>query len=83
MTIAEQLEAKGRAEGRLEGRAEGRAEAVETLRGTLLVVLERRGLPISIEHRASIAACDDPAVFQRWLLAAATTSTVDGIFQDE
>lgn len=80
MTIAQQLEAKGRQEGRVEGRQEGR---VETLRGTLLAILERRGLSVSADHRASIHACDDSAILEGWLLAAVTASTVEGIFQDE
>src|SRR5690606_6408550 len=75
MTIAQQLEAKGRDQGLAEGEAKG-------LRAALLAVLEARGLPISAKHRAHIAACTDSATLDQWVRAAATTESADALFHE-
>ena len=58
--------------------ANTRAEqVVRGLRATVLALLEARGLPCPEEARARVAACDDPATLQRWILRAATASSAE------
>jgi hypothetical protein len=66
MTIAEQLEAKGR--------AEAKASAI-------LAVLEARQKVLTVEQRAKVEACRDPAVLDRWLRRAATLGEVRELFE--
>ncbi|WP_437328089.1 hypothetical protein [Sorangium sp. So ce381] len=62
-------EAKGRAEGEAKGRAEGRQDA-------LLTLLRARGLSPSQDDEARIRACADAARLDRWIVQAATATTV-------
>jgi hypothetical protein len=70
MTIAEQLEAKGRAEGRAEAKV-----------SDILAVLEARLKVLTAEQRAKVEACRDPAVLDRWLRRAATLGDVRELFE--
>jgi hypothetical protein len=68
---------QGRDEGREEGREEG---LVAGERGTVLMVLKARGLPVSDSQRARIDACDDLGALKAWAEAALTAATVDDLF---
>jgi Uma2 family endonuclease len=59
------------------GKAEGELRA---LRDDLLAVFGARELELDEEHRAAVAACSDPALLRRWLVAAVTASTADDVF---
>jgi Uma2 family endonuclease len=68
---AELAEANARAD-----QAATRADqAMEALRATLLALLEARGIPCPEDARARVAACDDPATLQRWILRASIASS--------
>ena len=54
------------------GKAEGLAEGK---RAALLTVLEARGLAVSEEQRAVIAACDDAGVLDAWIVSATTAGS--------
>jgi hypothetical protein len=41
----------------------------------VIALLDVRGLPCPEEVRARVAACEDPATLQRWILRAATASS--------
>ena len=56
-----------KAEGRVEGRAEGAADAS---RAALRALLARRGVTLTPDQEARLAAERDPATLQGWLLAA-------------
>ena len=45
-------------------------QAVAGLRAGVLTALETRGIPCPDEIRSRVAACEDPAILQRWLLRA-------------
>ncbi len=65
-----------------QGREEGREEGlVAGQRGTVLMVLKARGLPVSDSQRARIDACDDLATLKDWTEAALTAATVDDLFK--
>jgi predicted transposase/invertase (TIGR01784 family) len=61
--MAEQDARGALANERQEGRAEGEASGK---RGTLLRLLERRGIELSERDRATIAACGDVPTLDRW-----------------
>ena len=61
-----------------QGREEG---LVAGERGTVLMVLKARGLPVSDSQRSRIDACDDLAVLKAWAEAALTAETVDDLFK--
>lgn len=64
-----------------QGREEGREEGlVAGERGTVLMVLKARGLPVSDSQRSRIDACDDLAVLKAWAQAALTAAAVDDLF---
>jgi len=65
---------QGEAEGRTKGRDEGRAEA-------LLAVLEARGIALDAEARGRIVGCTDSEQLQRWIVRAATVSSVREVFE--
>jgi len=46
-------------------------------RGALSRVLARRGLTLSPEQEARIAACEDLAALERWLDQAVTAASAD------
>ena len=65
-----------------QGREEGREEGlVAGERGTVLMVLKARGLPVSDANRARIDACEDLAVLKAWAEATLTAATVDDLFK--
>jgi hypothetical protein len=70
MTIAEQLQAKGRDEGRAEAKA-----------ADILAVLEARQKAVTAEQRAKIEGCRDLAVLDRWLRRAVTLSDPRELFE--
>jgi predicted transposase YdaD len=70
MTIAEQLQAKGRAEGRAEAKV-----------SAILAVLEARQKAVTAEQRARIEACSDLGVLDRWLRKAATLTDTGELFE--
>ena len=78
MTIAEQLQAIGRAEGEAKGRAEGEAKAKA---GAILAVLEARQKVVTAEQRAKVESCSDPGVLDRWLRRAATLNDTGELFE--
>ena len=51
-------------------------QALAVARAGIAALLEARGVPCPEEVRAQIAACEDPAILQRWLQRAATARTV-------
>ena len=61
--------AEGRAEGKVEGKAEGEA-------GSILRVLERRGVAVPDEVRDQILGCTDLAQLENWLDSAATVGDI-------
>lgn len=74
--------AKGKAEGKAEGTAEGKA--VGTLEGeakALLAVLGARGLAVDAKTRARIGGCTDPGQLERWIVRAATASSLADVFE--
>ncbi|TQM31286.1 hypothetical protein [Nocardia bhagyanarayanae] len=68
-----------RAEGRAEGHAEGHAEGVC---GSILRVLERRGVEVSAEAHDRIAACTDREMLLTWLDRALVVTDVRDLFHD-
>jgi len=61
-------------QGKAEGRAEGEAKA-------LLAVLEARGIAIDAPTRERILGCTDSEQLQRWLVRAATMSSIREVFE--
>ena len=57
-------------------------QAMEALRGTLLALLEARGIPCPEDMRARVATCADPATLQRWILRATTATTAAQVLSD-
>jgi predicted transposase YdaD len=85
VTTADMLRQQGEARGRILGRAEGRSEgAVEgEAKGeakALCSVLEARGLAVPDSIRQRVAACRDVATLDRWLVRAATATSVEAVF---
>jgi predicted transposase YdaD len=86
MTVAEQLEAKGRAEGEAKGRAEGEAKGraegeAKAKAGAILAVLEARQKVVTAEQRAKVEGCSDLAVLDRCLRKAATLNDTGELFE--
>jgi hypothetical protein len=80
---AEGLE-EGRAEGLEEGRVEGRAEGqVRGEAAALLMILQGRGIPITLKISERIMSCTDADVIEGWLLRAAQATTADEVFGPE
>jgi Uma2 family endonuclease len=67
-------EARGEAEGRAKGKAEALARAI-------LVVLERRGIPIGAESRARIGGERDVRTLERWHALAVTCVSAAELFE--
>ena len=57
-------------------------QAMEALRGTLLALLDARGIPCPEDVRARVATCADPATLQRWILSATTATTAAQALSD-
>jgi hypothetical protein len=66
---AAQGRALGLTEGLTAGRATGKREALVTLLGA-------RGLAPTAKQKAAIEGCEDPAQIDRWIVKAATATTV-------
>ena len=62
-------------QGEAKGRAEGRAEA-------LLTVLEVRGMVLDASTRERIVGCTNSEQLQRWLVRAATASSLQEVLED-
>lgn len=73
----ERLREEGREQGRDEGRDQGRAEEAA---GSIIRVLERRGLPVTDSTRVRIRSCTDLETLHHWLDLAATAGTAEEIF---
>lgn len=76
--FAHEHQAIGRAEGRAEGKAEGRAEA---LAGSVLRILDRRGLVVGEAVRTRVTDCSDLAQLTRWLDLALVVDSAEQIFE--
>lgn len=78
---AREAEAKAReAEATAREAAERRASAaIVGLRGAVLALLAARGLEVSADVAARVAACDDPEVLARWVTRAATASRAEDL----
>ncbi|MFE2995622.1 hypothetical protein ACFXG4_11490 [Nocardia sp. NPDC059246] len=63
--------------GRAEGRTEGRAEA---LAGSVLRILERRGLAVDAAVRARIVGCSDPDLLAHWLDRTLEVDSAEQVF---
>ena len=57
-------------------------QAMEALRGTLLALMDARGIPCPEDMRARVATCTDPATLQRWILGATTATTAAQALSD-
>jgi hypothetical protein len=68
-----QGEAKGRAEGEIKGEIKGETKA-------LLAVLEARGMTLDPSTRERIEGCMDAEQLQRWIVRAATASSIEEVF---
>jgi hypothetical protein len=75
-----QGEAKGKAEGKIEGKIEGKAEGTAQ---SVLRVLQRRRVDVSMDQRERILACSDIATLETWLDAAIDARSVDELFGSE
>ena len=67
------------AEGKAEGFAEGASEGP---RHTLVAICQARGLLLDDAMRARIAACEDPALLERWVVRAATAAAIADVFAE-
>jgi hypothetical protein len=75
--------AEGLTEGRTEGRAEGRTEGLtEGEVRALLAILNARGIPVSDDVHARIAACTDLDHLDTWVRRASTATTIQDLFRD-
>jgi predicted transposase YdaD len=63
------FEDQGKAEGKREGKAEGKREA-------LLTMLAARRMSPSAEEGEVIAACNDAAILDQWIVRAMTAASV-------
>jgi Uma2 family endonuclease len=63
-------------------RAQVEAEqALSSLRAGLLGLLDIRRIPCPTDARERVMSCSDPPLLQRWLLRAATVSTMEDVFE--
>lgn len=74
------------AKGREEGREEGRRERLDEVRAAstaeaVIKVLAARGLPLGDDDRETILATADLALLDRWLVQAATASSIDELLR--
>jgi hypothetical protein len=74
----------GRKEGRKEGRRAGRLEGqVIAARRYIHTLLRDRDIAVDADAHARIAACDDLAVLERWVVRAARVARVSDLFGDD
>ncbi|PXX69047.1 hypothetical protein DFR70_102733 [Nocardia tenerifensis] len=71
---------EGRSEGRSEGRIEGRSEGVA---GSILRILERRGVVVDDGVRERLTSCTDLALLERWLDRSLTVTSTAELFDAE
>ncbi|MEI7894167.1 MAG: hypothetical protein WCI05_13825, partial [Myxococcales bacterium] len=69
VTYVEIWEARGEAKGEAKGRAEG-----------VLMICRARGLTADDAIRESVLACRDLPTLERWLVRAATATSIDEVF---
>jgi Uma2 family endonuclease len=67
-------------ETRSEAAATQAEQALAALRASVVVVLEARGIPCTVEVRAKLDESTDAATLQRWLARATTAATVEEVF---
>ncbi|MFJ4711946.1 hypothetical protein [Streptomyces sp. NPDC088785] len=84
---AQNLRAEGRSEGWTEGLAEGRTEGLAEGRAegevkAILRILDRRGITVPDDARATITSCTDPDTLDRWLDCAITATTIDDVLAE-
>jgi Uma2 family endonuclease len=78
--MVETLEAKAdEAAAKADEAAAKADDALAAVRAGILAALEARGLAPPDALRARIASCDDPAVLQRWLIAALTATSLEAL----
>lgn len=78
----EDVRLEGQLAGRLEGQREGRLEGrLEGQRDALCALLKARGFVLSPAEEGRIASCRDAAVFERWIMRAATAHTAIEILE--
>lgn len=75
--MSEEIRDEGRAEGRAQGQAEGQAKGQA---GSLLLILEARGIALTDELRQKITSCADSHLLNQWLQRAATATTAEEVF---
>ena len=77
--IRQVLEAS-RKRGRIEGERKGEAKGeLKGKRDALLALLKARGFSVSAEQRAMVRDCADIAELDRWIVQAATASSIDEV----
>ncbi|UUU22754.1 hypothetical protein [Streptomyces sp. DSM 40750] len=70
--ISEELRAEGRTEGRTQSKAED-----------ILLLLDRRGVPLSAVDRHRITSCTDLDTLNRWFTRAITATSASEVFGDD
>ncbi len=76
-----QGEADGRTQGEADGRIQGEADGrIQGEAGSLVLLLEARGLVLEPRHRALVDACKDSERFHGWLRRAALATHIDEVF---
>jgi Uma2 family endonuclease len=74
--MVEELSAKAdQADAEISQATERADQAMGALRATVIAIFEARGVACPEEARARVAACEDPATLQRWILRASTASS--------
>jgi hypothetical protein len=74
------LEAQGRKRGRIEGERKGEAKGeLKGKRDALLALLKARGFSVSAQQQAMVRECADIAELDRWIVKAATASSMDEV----
>ena len=82
MAIGDAVVEKYLTQGKAEGKAEGEAKArIEEERDKVLLVLDVRGLEVSVEQRMRIKASSDLAELKGWTTAARTATATGDIFR--
>jgi len=75
----QELKEAAKAEGMARGIAEGMAKGIA---GSILAVLEARGITVSPERREEILGCSDVDRLQRWLREATLLATTEAAARD-
>ena len=75
--VVRDLEDKAKVEGKVEGKAEGKVEGKAE---NILRIVEKRGVELTAEQRASILGCTDLETLNRWFDASLDATTADEIF---